>query len=370
MTRKPTFPGIASIVLPLALAASPALAAGHHPAFHPGELAYHGPGKPNAVLVLGTPHLAQLPEKAGQADAKMVAPLLDRLAAWKPDAIATENLSGMQCFLMRQYPSRYAETVETYCPDTALAHRVTGLDVPSANARAEAILADWPRDPGPEQRRHLAAVFLAAGEPNSALVQWWRLPEAERHAGDGLDEKLVEVLRKRAAGHGESTLVAVALAARLGLERVWSVDDHSADTPYRDAAEEKAAGEAIGKAWDNPATARRKASGDALEANLGKPGGLMAMYRAYNDPAQALETYNSDFGAAMNEPSPQQFGRGYAGWWETRNLRMVSNIREVLSIHPGTRLLAIVGASHKFYYEAYLGQMSDVQLADAEEVLR
>ena len=32
---------------------------------------------------------------------------------------------------------------------------------------------------------------------------------------------------------------------------------------------------------------------------------------------------------------------------------MVANIRDVLSQKPGTRLLAIVGASHKGYYEAY-----------------
>jgi hypothetical protein len=58
------------------------------------------------------------------------------------------------------------------------------------------------------------------------------------------------------------------------------------------------------------------------------------------------------------------------GYWETRNLRMVANIRDVLGQTPGTRLLAIVGASHKPYYEAYLNLMHDVQLVDAEEVLR
>jgi predicted esterase YcpF (UPF0227 family) len=49
---------------------------------------------------------------------------------------------------------------------------------------------------------------------------------------------------------------------------------------------------------------------------------------------------------------------------------MVSNIRDVLGRHPGKRLLAIVGASHKGYYEAYLNQMHDVRLVDAAKVLR
>jgi len=49
---------------------------------------------------------------------------------------------------------------------------------------------------------------------------------------------------------------------------------------------------------------------------------------------------------------------------------MVSNIRDVLGRHPGTRMLAIVGASHKGYYEAYLNQMHDVVLVDALPLLR
>lgn len=80
--------------------------------------------------------------------------------------------------------------------------------------------------------------------------------------------------------------------------------------------------------------------------------------------------YRSDFGAALAEPSRQEYGRRYVGDWEVRNLRMVSNVREVLALHPGSRLLAIVGASHKGYYEAYLRQMHDVRLVDAGAVLR
>lgn len=42
----------------------------------------------------------------------------------------------------------------------------------------------------------------------------------------------------------------------------------------------------------------------------------------------------------------------------------------VVGQSPGSRLLAIVGASHKGYYEAYLNQMHDVKLTDATTVLR
>jgi hypothetical protein len=94
------------------------------------------------------------------------------------------------------------------------------------------------------------------------------------------------------------------------------------------------------------------------------------MYRALNDPQTPTLAYKADFGAALVEPSPQGFGRRYVGYWETRNLRMVANIRDVLARQPGTRLLTIVGASHKGYVDAYLNLMHDVRLADAAAVLR
>mgnify|MGYP000346553624 CR=1 FL=1 len=42
-------------------------------------------------------------------------------------------------------------------------------------------------------------VFLAAGEPTSALVQWLRLAPAERREGEGLDATLVAQLNDAAA---------------------------------------------------------------------------------------------------------------------------------------------------------------------------
>jgi hypothetical protein len=59
------------------------------------------------------------------------------------------------------------------------------------------------------------------------------------------------------------------------------MDDHTADAPV---ADEEAAGAAITKAWNNPASDKRKAMDDALEAKLGTPEAVLEMYRAYNAP--------------------------------------------------------------------------------------
>jgi hypothetical protein len=340
----------------------------YRPSFRPETLKGPPAGVRNEVLVLGTTHLSNLPQTPSPAQ---LAPLLDRLAAWRPGAIATEDLSGLQCDSLRRYPSRYAETVETYCGDPAAAGRAVGLDVPAANAEAERLLAAWPAAPAPAARRHLAAVFLAAGERGSALVQWLRLAPPERRAGDGVTDELRAKLDKTMTQRNETYLIAATLAARLGLERLWSVDDHSADTPDSpDPAVRKAAEEAIRGAWDNPATQARRVSDERLGKGFFLPGGVLALYRAMNAADAPALTYRSDFGAALAEPSRQGFGRHYVGYWETRNLRMVANMRDVLGRYPGTRMLTIVGASHKGYYEAYLNQMHDVHLADAGAVLR
>ncbi|MGF6419567.1 hypothetical protein ABH900_003077 [Stenotrophomonas sp. AN71] len=361
------FPRLASFLI-LGLCSTSALAAdpAYRPSFHPDQLKGPPVGRPNEVLVLGTTHLAGLPKTFQPA---LLEPLLQRLVAWKPELVATEDLSGLQCDFMRRNPARYAESVSTYCFETATAQAATGLDVPAANAEVERRLAAWPKQPSPAQRRHLAALLLAAGERGSAQVQWLRLPAAERRDGDGLSPALVEILDKGLTRRNETNLIAAEVAARLGHERLWAVDDHTADSPAP-AEDEAAANTAITGAWNNAHTAARKQLDERLVAGLDKPGGVMALYREYNSPAAAAIAYDSDFGATLVEPSAKAFGRMYVGYWETRNLRMVANMRDVLGQHPGSRMLAIVGSSHKGYYEAYLNQMHDVQLVGSDEVLR
>ncbi|WP_159627832.1 DUF5694 domain-containing protein [Massilia puerhi] len=352
-----------ALLIPMTLCGA-AAAQDYQPAFDPSRLKGPAAGPVNEIMVLGSPHLSQLPKTFQPSS---LALLNERLAAWKPQAIAVEDRSGLQCDAMRRYPERYREAVDGYCPDTAPARAATGLDVPQASAEAEKLLAAWPAAPSAVQRRRLAAVFLAGGEEASAVVQWLRLPAAERRAGDGLDRVLVERLRALEVAPNESVMIAAQLAARLGHERVYAMDDQTAGRPY---ADRKAAGAAIEKAWDNPANARRKHEDEILDRGVGSAQGLLAMYRAYNSPPHVAASFEIDFGAALNEPSAQRFGRNYVGYWETRNLRMAANIRDVVGVMPGTRLLVIVGASHKGYLEAYLHQMHDVRLVDTAPLLR
>ena len=349
------------------IASSTAAATDSNAKFDPSHLKAAQASVPNEVLVLGTPHFSELPASFSP---KSLTLLMNRLEAWKPQIITVEALSGMQCDMLRRYSARYAESVKYYCWDTAPARAATGLDVPNATAEIDRLLATWPSAPTPAQRRHLAAVFLAAGEQASALVQWLRLPSAEQIEQDGLDKVLVKRLQDLTLKRNEDYQIAAPLAARLGLERVYAIDDHSADSASGDEADDKAAGEIMQNLWNNPATAKRKAQSDSLFKKLDSAEGVLNMYRSFNRADQAKLVYESDFGAAMKDRSVKQVGRVYVGYWETRNLRMVSNIREVLGATPGKRTLTIVGASHKGYFEAYLNMMHDVKLVNTDTLLK
>ena len=321
------------------------------------------PGPRTQVLVLGTVHLAQ-----GDApfDPASLDGLLLRLGGFRPDIVTIEALPGEACDLMARHPSVYGpDAGPSYCPDTSAAKAAIGLDVPAAIASVDAQLAAWPEAPAPAQRRRLAATFLAAGDPTSALVQWLHLPEAERAEGDGLDAALVAQLRKRAASANENTRIGAALAVRLGLQRVFPVDDHTGDNLRIDdmAGFERAIRGAWASAPPECAAARER------DAELRAAPDLLPLYRRTNSRDYQRLPMTCDFGRALRDTSPQGFGRQYVTGWDLRNLRMVANICATFRDRPGTRVLSVVGASHKPWFDGWLGQLQGVEVVDVEEFL-
>ncbi len=317
------------------------------------------------VLVLGSVHLSQVP-KGSDISAARLQPLMDRLAAYRPTIITVENLSGESCDLMRRHPAVYLpEDTTNYCPDTADAARATGLDVPAAVGQVRSALKTWPQTPMPAQRRHLAALFLASGDPSSALVQWLQLAPADQRAGDGLDAALVARLRKAEERPNESHQIAARLAARLGLQRVYSADDHTGDNI--DIGDPVSYGKAIQAAWDKAAPRARTMR--EHEDQLASEGKLLELYRAINLPASQQLAIAVDFRAALSEDSPEHYGYRYVSGWEIRNLRMVSNVRASFADQPGARVLAVVGAMHKPWFDNWLGQLQGVDIINAAQVL-
>ena len=335
------------------------------PAFDPRSWRGQHVGKPTEVLTIGSTHLGQMKVKVTPA---MLDSLIAKLAAFKPTVVTHEGLSGEQCQQVRTYKKRYPTIWSDYCRGTEEAEMATGLSVPEAMAEVELTFKNWPSAPTAAQRRKLASVLLAAGERPSAQVQWLQLLPADRKEGDGIDATLLKVLTREGVPPNETFEVAVRLAVQLGLQRVYAVDDHTADS-IQDLAAEGYEG-ALQKHWNAPRESAEDKEYVAKMDAMTSPDGVLAGYRYLNAPKTQRYFVAGDFGVALKQDTPQFFGRQYVAWYETRNLRMVANIRAAFGNTPGARVLNIVGASHKPYYDAYLDMMSDVKLIDAAAVLK
>ncbi len=344
------------------IAAFPAFA--QTPALDPRTWRGQQAGAPTEVATLGSTHLGQMET---QVTSEMLEPLLSKLAAFEPEIITYEGISGEQCDALRRYPARYPGMFETYCWPLDEAEKATGLNVAAAMAEIDKTLASWPAAPKAAQRRHLAALFVAAGDRPSARVQWLRLPPEERTMGDGVDAALLKILTPKTGKLSESYAIAAVLAAQLGLERVYPVDDHTADAVQAEAGPGMDA--YMEAFWKAPESALIDEI-DGQEKALKTGADVLAYYRAINRPETLREYVRIDHQRAMQTASPQNYGRAYFAWWEVRNLRMVASIRAAFGTRPGARVLNVVGASHKAFYDAYLEMMADVKLVDVDAVLK
>lgn len=324
-------------------------------------------GPKTQVATLGSIHLSEL----GSAfDPATLAPLLTKLATFNPTIITHEGLSGEQCELLQRHEAIYPTIFNDYCYGVEEGAKATGLTLPQARAQAEQLLKTWPTDPTPQQRRRLAALFIASGDRPSAQVQWLQLSPSQRVVGDGIDEAVKTILMRVGARRNETFEIGVVLAAQLGHQRVYAVDDHTADSIQAAAPEGFQA--YLQAHWSRPSNQAVPVvvSYGALKAKSNSSDGMLELYRFLNLPETQRAFVELDYKDSLSAQSPQLFGRRYVSWWEVRNLRMVANIRSAFGNSPGARVLNIVGASHKPYYEAYLEQMSEVELVDMENILR
>jgi len=358
---------------PVATADEPAVqASAESKAFDPRSYQDKVVGSLTQVLVLGVPHLSGTPE---DFDVRVLEPLLARLNTYAPDVIAIENLSGKSLFTLQAYESVYPGVAAMFgsrflaLASDARTH--AGVDtLPQAEAAVRAALASLGKEPAPAERRRLALLFLASADPNSAVVQWWRLPASERKPADDIPEALVEALERLAAGRNESRQIAARLAARRGLERVYPMDDHSAVDvvfPIVETLSEALQNDTeIAKRLDHPDFVRLGSAADRLDS----PERALATIRELNQPATGVFDAYTQWLIMLDRKLPLSSGRVRMAEWEARNLHMAANIRKASAAVPGGRVLVVVGSAHKPWLDAYLGMMTDMRVVDAMTVLR
>jgi len=319
-------------------------------------------GDPTQILILGSYHINQLDE--ADLPIEDLDFLLSRLEAFAPDVIAIENQPGRSCEQLQRYESEYPGVWDTYCIDPSPALEGLQKSMPEAQRELSSLLASKAGAWTFEERRQLAVLFYAVGDPYSAVIHWYALPPEERRPEDGLSEIVLQELEKVSNARNESNSLGAVLAHRLNHDRVHPMDDHTADIVLARAPDNLF--EILqSDVWGNAPSEAREYFQEGLDL-LGSPEGVIRAYLHINGAKMQETNIAIDFAAAA---AHSDVTRQYVAWWQARGLRMAAHVIEASGNQPGAKVLVIVGSSHKAYFEAYLDQMHDVQLVKLSDVL-
>ncbi len=322
------------------------------------------------VLVLATPHLKQLktPPAAGSLE-----PLLKVLQEFHPDVIAVEILPPDIIEDMERRGGLFGEVAEQFAGvSLKLGHeeqKLLSLTRRQAEEEAGALLRQ--RALNNAERDRLVALLVAAYDFDSAVLQWSYLPAEQQKASARLSPATVAQLDKGLTSVRDDLGIGVALARRLGLQRVAAIDDQF-DARVYEMGESLYPG-ALEKLVGGPeAKAMREADvykegSRRLEAASQDGAALLSYYLWTNSVAYASADIAAQWGYFFRTQDPTGVDRARVAQWEARNLLIASHIREATAFAAGKRALVIIGAAHKPWLDHYLRSLLDVkvvQLAD------
>ncbi len=326
------------------------------------------PAGPTRILVLGTFHLRQIKDRF---DPAYLDSLIERLAAFHPAAIAVESLAG-DFISSLEGQSRKTPTVQDLLDRFAGKQRTLGH-------AAQALLRTDPFLAAAEVEKELAAGeiqdrpalvmrLLAAYNYPSAVLQWGLLPAAEKASQTAVPRETAAALDEASRQVNETPALAGRLAARLGLPRLYPVDDFEDLGAYEriDSVLEK-------EAADNPLL---KAVADApvyrddqkrLERGLAGRD-LLPVYKALNSAEHVRADVEAQWGVFLRTRFPGGEDRARLALWENRNLKIAARIQAVCSAYPGQNVLVVYGAAHKPFLESYLGRMMNTEIVRFDDL--
>ncbi len=329
------------------------------------------PGERTQVRVLGSEHLSALGDEFRPS---LLDSVLDSLAEFDPDAIAVEALPPAEIDRLARAAGAggaAAQIGAAFAGDALRygrqAQDALGLTYEGAAAesvlRAGALLSH-------DARRSLSLHLLAAYDLPSAVLQWSYLPEAARVPEAPGPPDLAEFLGRRLRNPDEIVSIGVALARRLDLQKIASIDDHVDDEiGLATGLNERLAAELQGTAafGELGESSYFKDARQRLPA-AAATGDLLPLYLEINSPDHLDDDVAAQWHLFYRTRLESRLDRARAALWEARNLSIASRIRLASAFHAGGRVLVVIGAGHKPFLDQYLGLMMDVEVVQLSDV--
>ncbi len=325
-------------------------------------------GQHTSVLVLGTPHLSTLGDRF---EPGLLGPLLERLAAYAPDAIGLESIPPAALADMLARPE-FEDVVHQFAGERAhwgrALQRELGISWREAADSADALLErDGASGLSPAERQRLIRFLLAAYDDLSAVLHWSYLPQDVSGSDPAVPDSVRTWLDEQAQSANENATIGIELARRLGLRRLLYIDDHHDKDLFLDIApsliEELNENETYASVLGDPFIADTEERFEqAVDA-----GDLLPFYRFINTPEYGRKDAALQWDVWLRTGLESRLDRTRLAVWEVRNLNMASHIRRATATIPGGRMLVVVGNGHRPFLESYLALMTDVRLVRLDD---
>lgn len=322
--------------------------------------------------MLGTSHLSGIED---QFEPALLDSLLTVLTQFHPQVIGVEKPSGRQIAAMEQWGGIYTKIVDRFAGSFQRyghhAQAATGLSWAAANREADSLLAvaraEDLRDP--QARLRLVHTLTAAYRFPTAALQWSYVPDEVRTNQRQIPSELASALTDYLGAANEVSSIGLRLAQALGRSRVYPIDSHTSKDQLAEIwpSVRRVFGDTVRAAIDNSPYHQKE---EALLKQGMASGTLLPYYRYLNSEAFMQGVVDVQWGTYRRADRPSGLGQRRLALWETRNLNIAAHIRRASARHPGTRVLVIIGSSHKPFLDDYLSRMTDVEVIAFDDLLR
>ena len=220
-----------------------------------------------------------------------------------------------------------------------------------------------------EKRAELVQYLLAAYDDISALLQWSYLPETFRSQYQEFLEGVRDYLNNQLESSNEIISIGISLARKLELNRIEYVDDHHDKDIFL-----KIAPDLMAELRNNSEYLAAQNESFYVESlqrleKATKRGDVLHYYIYINSLEYGVRDMEHQWNLWFRTKLQSGLDRTRMALWEVRNLNIASHIRRASAIHPGKRMLVIIGTGHKPFLEAYLKQMVDMKIVQLKDFL-
>lgn len=325
--------------------------------------------QPAEVLVLATPHLDQR-EGVSSAHVDSLVAVLSRYA---PHAVVLESLPPHTIEAMQLQADLHPESLDSFVGARFLefakeSQRLLAMD--AAGAR-KALASECGRALVSTAEASARCIRLAAAAWDKPWADYLTWEHARRWPGDESDGPLGERIARLGKSTNENQLIGARLASQAQLPRVYGMDDQPGEDLYGPVFQALLPAIGQSKAYEAfKARARIIKEADERTRQAVAAQNLLPLYRWMNSPEYGGWVLDEEWRLFVDRDLPRGPGQARIALWDVRNLAMVSNIMRVVSRHPGERVLVIVGASHKPFFDDYLERSIGVRVRQLDEFVQ